>query len=426
MAVSAAENCLGGSDTNALGACFFASTSNPYAEKQAASVLVSALDMKETVRAADYAGTLRAGANALLSAFDFAAKGADAVVAVADCRISLPSAGDEAAVGDGAAAFRVGSENLLAEFAGSYSVSRDFADTWRLADEPAPRTFDTRYAMEYGYIPLVAGSIGGLLKKCGLQAQQITKVVLDATSARRASAIAKACGFEPEQMQAPIVADFGYTGCAYAPMLLVSAFEQSEPGDLILYASYGEGSDALLFRTVQSGKAGKDRGLAHFRAFQNGELSYEKYLRWKELIDPEPPRRPTPVRISVVDYYRKSKKNLGCYGSVCKDCGTPIFPPVRICAECHSVDHMEPYSFRGRPAKIATFTFDSLSYSPDPPGGIAVVDFEGGGRMFYALVDVDPKDVAVGMNVELCFRIVRNAEGVRAYAWKVTPHRQLD
>jgi uncharacterized OB-fold protein len=183
--------------------------------------------------------------------------------------------------------------------------------------------------------------------------------------------------------------------------------------------------DALLFRTVAHGKAGKGRGTEHFRAFQNSELSYEKYLRWKELTEPEPPRRPTPRRVSVVDYYRKSKKNLGCYGSICKDCGTPIFPPARICAECHSLDHMEPYSFRGRSAKIATFTFDSLTYSPDPPGGIAVVDFEGGGRMFYGMVDVDPKDVAVGMSVELCFRIARNAEGVRVYAWKVTPYRRL-
>lgn len=425
MAMAAATNCLSGKDTSSLGACYFASTSSPYAEKQAASLVVSALDIREDLRAADFAGTLRAGSNALLSAFDFAEKG-DVLVAVADCPSSLAASSEEATFGDGAAAFRIGSENLIAEFMGSYSVSRDFGDTWRLADEKMPRTFDARYALEYGYIPYVTESIKGILNKYGLTAKQITKVVLDASSERKAASIAKACGFTPEQFQAPLLNDFGYTGTAYAPMMLASALEQSQPGDLILYVSYGEGSDALLFRTTAISKPGKGRGLEYFRTFKNSALSYDKYLRWREMMDFDPGRRPAPRRVSVVDYYRKRKKNLGLYGSICKDCGTPVYPSTRICVECHSVDHAEPYSFRGRLAKIATFTFDAVTYSPDPPNLVAVVDFEGGGRIFASLVDVDPKSVAVGMQVELTFRIVRNAEGVRTYAWKVVPYQQLN
>ena len=427
MAVAAAENCLSGTDTASLGACYFASTSSPYSEKQAASLVASALDVKENLRASDFAGSLRAGGNALLSALDFAAQGGDALVAVADCPTSLAASANELMYGDGAAAFLVGSEDLIAELIGSYSISHDFADTWRLADEGIPRTFDAKYAMEYGYIPFVTKSIKGVLNKYNLTAEQITKVVLDATNERKIAAIAETVGFAPEQFQAPLLAEFGYAASAYAPMLLTSALEQSQAGDLILYVSYGEGSDALLFCSTAEGKPGKGRGLAHYATYKNNTLRYDKYLRWKNMLELDPPRRPTPRRVSLVDYYRNSKKNLGGYGSICTDCGTPIFPAGRVCPKCHAIDHMEPYSFRGRVAKVATFTFDALTFSPDPPNLDAVVDFEGGGRMFAALVDVDPKSVAIGMQVELSFRVVRDAEGVRVYAWKVVPcHSVVD
>jgi uncharacterized OB-fold protein len=329
-------------------------------------------------------------------------------------------------IGDGAAAFRVGSENLIAEFVGSYSVSRDFADTWKLSTENKSRSFDKRYATEYGYVPFSVESIRGLLKKHKLEAGEISKVVLDADNPRRTAAVAKTFGFQPEQIQAPLFPDFGYSGAAYAPTLLISALEQSKPGDKILYVSYGEGSDALLFTAVAGGKAGKDRGVSYFKEYKNAALGYDKYLRWKGMMEFDPPKRPSPRRISVIDYYRKREKNLGCYGSVCQDCGTPIFPPARVCPECHSIDHMEPYSFRPRVARIATFTFDMLTFAPDLPSLVAVVDFEGGGRMFTSLVDVDPESVTVGMTVEMSFRIVRDAEGVRAYAWKAVPCRRLD
>ena len=40
-------------------------------------------------------------------------------------------------------------------------------------------------------------------------------------------------------------------------------------------------------------------------------MNYEKYLRWKGVLDVEPPRRPKVMRTSLPEYYRIPEKNLG-------------------------------------------------------------------------------------------------------------------
>ena len=65
MAVTAAVNCLRGIDRATVDAIFFASTTCPFREKQAASLVAKALDLRRDVRSADQAGSLRAGTAAL-------------------------------------------------------------------------------------------------------------------------------------------------------------------------------------------------------------------------------------------------------------------------------------------------------------------------------------------------------------------------
>ena len=67
MAVAAAVDCLKGSNEPPQG-LFFATTTNPYREKQGAAVIASALDLKRECLTADYTNSLRAGTIALRAA----------------------------------------------------------------------------------------------------------------------------------------------------------------------------------------------------------------------------------------------------------------------------------------------------------------------------------------------------------------------
>ncbi|MBE5784438.1 MAG: hydroxymethylglutaryl-CoA synthase family protein, partial [Clostridiales bacterium] len=120
MAVSAALDC--GGDPRTLDGIYYCSTCAPYKEKQCATVISSALDMRKNIRAADFAGSLRCASEAMLAAFDAAQAGRSTLVTAADCRLPFEDGQNEMLFGDGAAAVTVGSgKNVLAELIGTYS-----------------------------------------------------------------------------------------------------------------------------------------------------------------------------------------------------------------------------------------------------------------------------------------------------------------
>src|SRR5208337_1536878 len=60
MAVGAALECMKGNEKRIDG-LFFASTTSPYKEKQAAAIIAAAVDLPEETRTADFGGSLRSG-----------------------------------------------------------------------------------------------------------------------------------------------------------------------------------------------------------------------------------------------------------------------------------------------------------------------------------------------------------------------------
>src|SRR2546423_1145933 len=65
MATDAVLACLDGDDPASYDALYFASTSSPYLEKQVASVIATAVDLRRDVVVADFAGSVRSGLAAL-------------------------------------------------------------------------------------------------------------------------------------------------------------------------------------------------------------------------------------------------------------------------------------------------------------------------------------------------------------------------
>ena len=84
---------------------------------------------------------------------------------------------------------------------------------------------------------------------------------------------------------------------------------------------------------------------------------------------------------------------------------------------------MKELPFSGRRGNVATYTLDHLAYTLQPPMVMAMIDFEGGGRVELEVTDCEPDKVDIGMELEMTFRRFWTADGVHNYFWKARPVR---
>jgi 3-hydroxy-3-methylglutaryl CoA synthase len=425
MGVEASLDCLSGFSVGDVGNVYFASTTAPYREKLSASTVAATLDIPANARTMDFSGSLRAGSGALLAGFDAVTAGAGRVlVACSDCRLGAPQSQWEQTCGDGAAAFLLGDGLVVATLEGSRSASAEILSQWRSDRDRYIASWEERFYITQGYNSFVRGTVGSLLKEKDLEPKDIAKLVLYGPNPRHQMALAQAMGFSLPQIQDSLFMTVGIAGSANMPMMLAAALEEAKPGDYILAAAFGEGCDVLLFRaTENAGGLPPRRGVSGYVNSKKNTLSYHTYLKWRKIIDTEPPRRPDPARPSAPAMFRERRKKYAFYGSRCQACGTPQFPPQRVCVHCRAKDEMEPYCFAGRRARVATYTVDYLTFSHDPPAVFAVVDFDGGGRMICEMTDCDISKIDIGMEVEMSFRRLYEVGGIGNYFWKARPKR---
>jgi 3-hydroxy-3-methylglutaryl CoA synthase len=431
MAVAAAVDCLRGIPREKVDDLYLATTTSPYRERQGAVLVATALDLRSDIRAADFSNSVKSGTTALLSALDAVNAGSSksALVCGSDCRQGKAGGNQEQSCGDGAAAFLIGDSNVLATIEGSYSVSHDFVDYWRVEGDKFDRSWEDRWIRDVGYSRFVPEAISGLLKKYKLSIKDFSRVMFPSFYPREHAAIAKKLGAEPNQIQEPLFGTVGDTGAAFPLMMLVGALEDAKPGDKILVASYGSGSDALCLQVTGEIDNVRDRrGIKKHLASKKELGNYEKYASFRDLLAIDTGRRGEEIGATQLStLWRERKMVLAGCGSRCKRCGTPQYPRQVVCAKpsCGAVGEMESYRFSDRKGQLFTYTGDSLAPSPSPPAIYGVVVFEGGGRYTFDLTDCDLESLKVGMPVEMTFRRkYRDAvRGIHGYFWKATPPR---
>lgn len=425
MAVEAGMDCMNGFSSSNIKNVYFATTASPFQEKQSAVTIAAALDTPLATRTMDFTGSLRAGTGALLAGLDAVKAGTGPVlVACADCRLSAPQSQGEMLSGDGAAAFLLGDEGAIATLEGSCSIAAEIYSQWKTNDDMFLKSWEERFYITQGYNSSVREGVKNLLQQKGLNPGDIAKIVLYGPNPRYQAALAQAMGFTLPQIQDSLFMTVGIAGAANVPMMLASVLEGAKPGDYILAVSFGEGCDSLLFRaTADIEKLTPRRGITGYTKSKKNTLAYNNYLKWRGILETEPPRRPDPARPSAPAMFRERKKKYAFYGSRCQVCQTPQFPPQRVCVHCRARDKMDDYNFARIPAVVATYTVDYLTYSLDPPAVFAVVDFAGGGRMICEMTDCDISSLSIGMEVEMSFRRLYRAGGISNYFWKARPKR---
>lgn len=429
MAVAAALDCLRGIDRSQVDAVFFASTTSPYQEKQASTIVATAADLRGDLFTTDCTNSLRAGTTALRMALDAVKSGSArwVLVVVADCRMGPPKGTFDRSSGDGAAAFLIGETNVVANVEAFHAVSQEIVDVWRGEGEEFVRSWEDRFIISQGYQRTMQETVSGLLKKCSLTPQDFTKAILYGPDAGSHSALCRSLKLDPKaQVQDPLFGSVGCTGAAHALMQLVAALEQAKGGDRLLLANYGDGADASVLRVTDQIGQGKGDGRMGVQGHLTAKKllkSYDTYIRWHQFMPSEAARRPPMVGPSASALFREQDKNLRLYGGKCTQCGTTQYPPQRVCTRCHAKDRFEPVRLAEKGGTLFTYSMDYIAGAVDPPLVVSVVNFEGGGRMLCVMTDREPNEIQVDMPVQMSFRKLFQAGGIHNYYWKCIPVR---
>ena len=426
MAVAASLDCMkrAGNQADVL---YLASTTAPYKEKQCAALVASAVDLNKTTHTADFTNTLRAGASAMKAAIDAVKGGSaeNALVVASDCRTGAPKGRFEQLLGDGAAAVMIGEKEPVAIIEGAHSIFSDFTDLWRTEKDNFIQSGEGRFIEEAGYMPTMTEAVTELMAKYSFTSKDFAKVVFYAADNRNHAGLVKALGFDKNQIQDSLFGKIGNTGTAAAMIMLVAALEEASPGDRILFAGYGDGVDAFIFRVTENISRIKGAPLMKDRLAGTVSIDYGKYLLWRDLIPVEASSLPERAEPSLATRWRERKTVRTLYGAKCRQCGTPQIHPIgqraRVCVVCQAKDDFEDYKFSDKTGKLFTYAIDQLQPTKNPPGLNGVIDFDGGGRLICELTDYDLTRVATGMAVEMTFRRLSQGKGIVNYFWKAKP-----
>ncbi len=425
MALEAAIDCLKGIERESVDGLFFATTTSPFKEKQGAALIANALDLRSDIFSADYASCLRAGTSAMRSAMDAVKAGSAKRVLVtsSDCRLASPQSTYEQDFGDGAGALLFSDDDVAVEIEGVYSISEDFYDFWRLEDDKFIRSWEDRFILTEGYQRVLPIAVAEALKRSNLAPKDFAKVVFYAPDARSHARMVRPLGFQPAQVQNPLFNVMGNTGTAFPLMQLVAALEEAKPGDRILLASYGDGSDVFILRATQQIENIRDRRGIKRHLASKKMLSYNKYLLFRGITPIEPIRLP-PEQSSLPVSWRDRKSLISLHGSKCKRCGEVQYPVERVCPNCFSRDEFDEVRLYDKSGKLTSYSLDyALTITLDPPTVLSQVDFDGGGTIRTTMTDREVEAVKVDMPVEMCLRKMHQERGYISYYCKSRPRR---
>jgi uncharacterized OB-fold protein len=361
-----------------------------------------------------------------------ALRGAGTTLVVgSDLRDGLPTSGDESSGGDGAAAVLVGEgPGLLAEFVAAASSTDEFTDRWRAPGDRVSKLWEERFG-ENRYLALGLDAVSRALQAAGLEAADVGRLVVTGMHERAVTGLTKRLGMQEAAVD-DLTSEVGQTGAAHPLLVLASLLESlaaddtptAAPGTPIVVAHLADGADAIVLRSTEALASWRPARTVAVQVAEGGPVSYSKFLSWRGQLQPEPPRRPEPSRVSSTAAHRNEEWKFGFVGSKDRTSGAVHLPPSRVSMEGGAVDDMVPVAMADATGTVVTSTIDRLAFSPSPPIVFAIVDFDGGGRYPVELTDADADEIRSGSRVEMTFRRLFSADGIHDYFWKARPVRR--
>jgi hydroxymethylglutaryl-CoA synthase len=421
MAVAAATDCLHGIERSTVDGVYFATTTSPFREKQAAAFIAKALDLRSYITTNDFTGTLRAGAGALLAALHAvqADPSKKILVIAADTRLAAPRSAIEMNMGDAAAAFLLGGDNVAATIGESCTHADEIYDVWRGEHDDYLRAWEDRFNVMHGYTDNVLAACRGLFERTGTAASDYTRAVLGGPDGRTVLDVGRKAGFSADRIQDALFGKVGNCGVAFTPLLLVAALEAAQPGDTLLTAFYGDGAAVLTMQVLSAGFVPR-RSVTSQLARGRPLRSYDSYLKSRHLDAGEHDRRGG-EGVAATIHFRERDADISFLGQRCTQCGTMHFPACRVCYGCHAKDEFENVRLSDRPGRVLSYSFDYFFPSPEPPVIVGMCEVDNGARVYVQMTDASTDMLRCDLPVEFVFRKIHDAGNKPNYFWKSRP-----
>lgn len=257
LSVEATRNALKRAliDPHDIGAVYVGSESHPYAVKPSGTTLAEAIGAVPDCHCADFEFACKAGSEAMFVCLGLVKSGyvKYALAVGADTSQGAPGDALEYSAAAGAAAYIMGTKNLVAEAVETYSYMTDMPDFWRREHEFYPQ-HGGRFTGEEAYFKHVTGAANGILKKVKMEAKDFQYVVFHQPNGKFPMRVGGMLGFTKEQIEPGWLAPrLGNTYSGASPIGLTSTLDIAKPGDLILMVSYGSGagSDAFVWQVTE-------------------------------------------------------------------------------------------------------------------------------------------------------------------------------
>jgi hypothetical protein len=133
--------------------------------------------------------------------------------------------------------------------------------------------------------------------------------------------------------------------------------------------------------------------------------------------------------MSVARFWRETLRRYNLGGNECPECKKVYFPPRAVCPHCltrrKSMGRLTPVQLSGE-GEVFSFTVvhdPADGFEMQVPYVLALVKMKEGPILTSQIVDVEAKDVTIGMPVRAAFRKLKaeGPDGVIHYGYKFTP-----
>lgn len=264
LSVDAARQALvrGKVDATTIGAIYVGSESHVYAVKPTATIVSEALDCDPHMTAADFEFACKAGTAAMQAGMGLVKAGyiQNALAIGADTSQGAPGDALEYSASAGAAAFVIGTKNVVAAINHTTSYTTDTPDFWRREGQRYP-THGGRFTGEPAYFRHVREASESLMKKAGTTPRDYRYAVVHQPNGKFPVRICEKMGFTSEQYKTGLLTPvIGNTYSGSSVIGLAAILDEAAPGDRIFVCAYGSGAGADAFDiTVTDAIARLDR-----------------------------------------------------------------------------------------------------------------------------------------------------------------------
>ncbi len=251
LSVDAARQAIarGSIDPTSIGAIYVGSESHVYAVKPTATIVSEAINADPHLTAADFEFACKAGTAAMQAGMGLVKSGMvrNALAIGADTSQGAPGDALEYSASAGAAAFIIGTENIVATLNHTSSYTTDTPDFWRREGQRYP-THGGRFTGEPAYFRHVKEASDRLLQIAGTTPADYQYGIVHQPNGKFPVRILTKLGFNEEQYKAGLLTPIiGNTYSGSSVISLAAVLDEAKPGDRIFMCAYGSGAGADAF-----------------------------------------------------------------------------------------------------------------------------------------------------------------------------------